>query len=91
MMCPAIEQLSSWAVDFFDTGIQNLLLDVTNASVPVVTTMRSSLCTYVIFLYHFFLFACFVNSSLEVTLRLALLYICGCSYIMTSCYYLYIT
>jgi hypothetical protein len=47
---------------------KNLLPDTTSVSVPAVTALRSSLSMYV-FLYItlFFLVACFVNSSLEVT------------------------
>jgi histone-lysine N-methyltransferase SETMAR len=35
--------LSSKAADFFETGIQNLFPDMTSASIPAVTTLRSSL------------------------------------------------
>jgi hypothetical protein len=61
--------LSSQAADFFDTGIQKLIPWYESASIPVVTTLRSSLSMYVC-LYTYnncFLVACFVNSSLEVT------------------------
>jgi hypothetical protein len=65
--------LNSQASDFFDTGIQNLFPDMTGASIPMVTMLRSSLRMYVFFVYNFFfLIACFVNSSLEVTFRIAL-------------------
>jgi hypothetical protein len=45
-------------VDFFDTGMQNLFSDTTNASIPVVTTLRSSLSIYVFFIYNQFLYYC---------------------------------
>jgi hypothetical protein len=54
--------LNSKAADFFDTGIQK-----TSASIPAVTTLSSSLS-----MNKFFLIACFVNSSLEFTFRIAL-------------------
>jgi transposase len=41
--------LSKQAADFFDPGIQNLFPDITSASIPAVTTFRSSLSMY--FLY----------------------------------------
>jgi hypothetical protein len=57
--------LSSQAADFFDPRIQNLFTDITDASIPVVTTLRSSLSIYVLFVYNnFFLISCFANSSL---------------------------
>jgi hypothetical protein len=39
--------LSSQAADFFDTGIQNLIPGYEKASIPAVTTLRSSLNMYV--------------------------------------------
>jgi hypothetical protein len=46
----------------------NLLPDTTSASIPAVTTLRSSLNMYVfLYIIKFFLIVCFVNSSLEVT------------------------
>jgi hypothetical protein len=38
--------LSSQVEDFFETGIQNIFFNTTSASIPAVTTMRSSICTY---------------------------------------------
>jgi hypothetical protein len=38
--------LSSQAADFFDTGIQTLFPDTTNASIPAVTTLRSRIFVY---------------------------------------------
>jgi hypothetical protein len=46
--------LSSQAADFFDTDIQKLIPDTTGASVPVVTTLRSSLSMYIFFVYSIF-------------------------------------
>jgi hypothetical protein len=45
---------------------------MTSASIPVVTTLRSSLSMYVFYVWNktVLLFACFVNSSLEVTFRI---------------------
>jgi hypothetical protein len=47
---------------------KNLFPDTTSASIPAVTTLRSSLIMYVLFVYNTFfpLNACFVNSSLEL-------------------------
>jgi hypothetical protein len=60
--------LNSQALDFFDTGIQNLFPEMTGASIPMVTMLRSSLSMYVFFVYNiFFLIACFGNSSLKGT------------------------
>jgi hypothetical protein len=65
--------LSSQAVDFFDTGVQKLVLDITSATVPSVTSLRSSLSMYIFFVYNKFSCShCFVNSSAEVTFRIAL-------------------
>jgi hypothetical protein len=51
---------------------RNLFPD-TNISIPAVTTMRRSLSMYVFFVNNtFFLIACFVNSSPEVTFRIVL-------------------
>jgi hypothetical protein len=44
--------LSSQVADFSDIGIQNLFPDTTNASIPAVTTLRSSLSVYVFFVYN---------------------------------------
>jgi hypothetical protein len=66
--------LNSKIADIFDTGTQyiNTFPD-TSASIPAVTTLRSSLNMYVFFVYStFFLTACFVNGSPEVTFRIAL-------------------
>jgi hypothetical protein len=46
--------LSSQAEDSFDTGIQNLLPDKTSASIPAVTTLRSSVSMYLFFVYNTF-------------------------------------
>jgi hypothetical protein len=53
---------------------KNLLPDMTSASIPTVTMLRSSLSTYVFFFVYntFFLIASFVHSSPEVTFRIAL-------------------
>jgi hypothetical protein len=55
---------------------KNVFPDMTSASILVVTTFRSSLSMYVFFVYNniFFLIACFVNSSPEVTFQIALVY-----------------
>jgi hypothetical protein len=46
---------------------------MTSASVPAVTTLRSSLSVNVFFVYNnFFLIACFVNSTLEVPFQISL-------------------
>jgi hypothetical protein len=47
---------------------------MTSASIPTVTTLRSSLSMYVFFFVYniISLMACFVNSSLEVTFQIAL-------------------
>jgi hypothetical protein len=48
---------------------------MTSASVAVVTMSRSSLSIYIFFVHNnFFLIACFVNSSLEVTFRISYVY-----------------
>jgi hypothetical protein len=59
---------SSQVVDFFDTGMQKLFPDK-SASILAVTMLISSLSIYIFFFVYntFFLIACFVNSSLEVT------------------------
>jgi hypothetical protein len=55
------------------TGAYNNLFPDTTVSIPAATTMRSSLSMYVFFVNNiFFLTACFVNSSPEVTFRIAL-------------------
>jgi hypothetical protein len=41
--------LSSQTADIFATGIQNLFSDMTNASIPAVTTLRSSFTMYLCF------------------------------------------
>jgi hypothetical protein len=76
--------LSSRATDLFDTGIQELILDMTSASIPVATTLRSSLSMHVFFVI-FFLIACFVNSSSEVTFRIALVFD---NHVGSLCFYL---
>jgi hypothetical protein len=52
-------------------------LDMTNASILVVTTLRSSWSMYVFLIRNkcFFLVVCFVNSSPEVTFRIALVFL----------------
>jgi hypothetical protein len=56
------------------TGIQNLFAN-TGTSVPAVTMLRSSVSMYVFFVHNkFFLIACFGDSSLEVTFRIALVH-----------------
>jgi hypothetical protein len=59
------------AADFSDTGVQKLIPWYGHSClIPAVTTLRSSLSIYIFFLYNtgfFFLVACFVNSSPEVT------------------------
>jgi hypothetical protein len=57
---------------------KNLFPVMISVSVPAVTTLRSSLSMYVLFL---FFIACFVSWSPEVTFRIALI----CTYI----YYIY--
>jgi hypothetical protein len=66
--------LSSQVADFLTQAYKNLFPDTTTASILVVTTLRSSLSMYVFFVYnnYFPLPACFVDSSLEVTFRKAL-------------------
>jgi hypothetical protein len=60
--------LSSQTADFFERGIKNVFPNATRASVPGVTTFRSSLSLYVYFLFNtFFLIAYFVNNSSEIT------------------------
>jgi hypothetical protein len=53
---------SSHEADFFDTGIQKLLPQYDRC-------LSSGLSMYIFFVYNnfFFLFACIVNSSLDVT------------------------
>jgi hypothetical protein len=46
--------LSSHTADFFDAGEQKLFPDWTSASIPAVTTLRSSLSKYVLFAYNIF-------------------------------------
>jgi hypothetical protein len=59
------------------TQAYNILFpDMTDASILVVTTLRSSLSIYVFFVYNnFFLISCIANSSPEVTFQIALVYI----------------
>jgi hypothetical protein len=48
---------SWWKVskhDWADTGIQNVFLDTTVATVPAVTRLRSSLSIYILFVYNIF-------------------------------------
>jgi hypothetical protein len=40
--------LSSYAAHLFDSGLKNLFLDVTNASVPAVITLRINLRIYIL-------------------------------------------
>jgi hypothetical protein len=48
---------------------------MTSSSIPTVTTSRSSLSMYVFFVYkNFFLIACFINSTPEVTFRTAVVF-----------------
>jgi hypothetical protein len=66
--------LCSQVAECFCTGTQHLFPDTTNASFPTVTTLRSSLSVYLVFVYNtiFYLIACFVKSSPEVTFRIVL-------------------
>jgi hypothetical protein len=53
----------------------NLFLDMTSSAVPELTKLGSSLSMYEFFVYGtFFLIAYFVNSSLEATFQIALVY-----------------
>jgi hypothetical protein len=53
----------------------NLFPDATSSSILVVTTLRNSLSMYVFFIYNnFFLVACFINITPEVTSRIALVF-----------------
>jgi hypothetical protein len=50
----------------------------TSVSIPAVTAVKSSLSMYILFVYNiFFLIACFVNTSLEVTFRITLVHVEG--------------
>jgi hypothetical protein len=53
---------------------KNVFPNMTSASNPAATTLSSSLSIYIFLLSitTLFLMACFVNSSLEVTFRIAL-------------------
>jgi hypothetical protein len=55
---------------------KNLFPDMTNTSVTAVTTLRTSLSMYALYVFfvynNLFLIACFVNSSQEVTFIIAL-------------------
>jgi hypothetical protein len=51
---------SSEAAEFFDTGTENLFPDMTNASIPAVARLNSSLCMYVLFGYNNFFFSLLV-------------------------------
>jgi hypothetical protein len=53
---------------------KNLFPDMTSASIPAVTVLRSSLCMYVFFVYKFFQIDGFVTSSWEVTMRIAVIF-----------------
>jgi hypothetical protein len=66
--------------EFFDTGIQKLIPDMTNASIQAVTMLWSSLSMYLFLYYNKTLFhiACFFNISLEITFRITLILL-GCS------------
>jgi hypothetical protein len=67
-------RLSSQAAYFLTQAYKNLFPDITSAPVQEVTTFRSSLCTY--FLNKlYFLTACFINSSTEVTIQTALIHL----------------
>jgi hypothetical protein len=60
-----------------DTGIKSLFSDQKSASIQAVTTLKSSLSVYV-FLYvikFVFVIACFVNTSPDISLRIALVYL----------------
>jgi hypothetical protein len=58
---------------------KNLFPDMKSASIPVVTKLRVSLSIYIIFVYNIYIYifsvACFLNSSLEVTFWIFLVYI----------------
>jgi hypothetical protein len=55
--------LSSQAADFFDTGIQNLFPDATNASIPAVTMLTNSFSMYAFLSVTIFvIIPCVVNS-----------------------------
>jgi hypothetical protein len=59
---------------FFYVGIQKPIFWCGSASIPAVSVLRSSLCTYFCMQY-FFLIACFLNSSQEATFWIALIVI----------------
>jgi hypothetical protein len=54
---------------------RNVFPDATSASIPVMSILISSLRMYIFSVYNkiFFRIVCFVNSSLEVTFRIALI------------------
>jgi hypothetical protein len=61
--------LSSQVVDFFDTGLQKLIPQYDkclNSSSDYVEKQLKYVPIICIYTIHFFLIACFVNSSLEV-------------------------
>jgi hypothetical protein len=54
---------------------KNLIPDMTSALILPMIMLKSSLSMYVFFVYkHFFLISCFVNSLLEVTFWIALIF-----------------
>jgi hypothetical protein len=57
---------------FLTQAYRNLLPDTKSASVPAVTTLRSTLSMYIIlYIITFFLISCLFNSSPEVIFRIA--------------------
>jgi hypothetical protein len=54
---------------------KKLFLDTTSTLIPAVTTLRFNLIMYIhLYTIIFFLISCFLNSSMEVTFRIAVVY-----------------
>jgi hypothetical protein len=63
-----MEGVKTWRQASLTQAYKNLFPNMTSASIPMVTILRSSLCRYFLYIITFlFLIASFGNSSLEVT------------------------
>jgi hypothetical protein len=72
---PCSPDLAPSDYHLFTQAHKNLFPNMTSASIPAVTSLRSM---YIFFVYIIFFITCLVNSSLEVTFRVALVYTKKC-------------
>jgi hypothetical protein len=55
-------------------GYKNVFPNMTGSSILAITTLWSSSSMYILYIYIFFLIACFINSSLEVIFHISLVF-----------------